>query len=129
VATNTVTPPAGFPQLTQIVRQGFVVVVLLLIGVGVGMAVDTGRAGVPVKAQADPAAAEHGAFTAMTFRDPSVIQERFGGGTSTPNLDPDVAAAEHGAFTAMTFRDPSVIQERFGGGTSTPNLDPDVIAP
>jgi hypothetical protein len=61
----------------------------------------------------------------MTFRDPSVIQERFVG--SDANLDPDVAAAEHGAFTAMTFRDPSVIQERFGG--SDANLDPDVIAP
>ena len=125
MATNTVTQPAGFPQLKQIVRQSFVVAVLLVIGVGLGMAVDTGRAGVTVNAQADPAAAEHGAFTAMVYRDPSVIQERFVG--LDANLDPDVAAAEHGAFTPMVYRDPSVIQERFVGLDA--NLDPDVVAP
>ena len=125
MATNAVTHSAGFPQLKQIVRQGLVVAVILVIGVGLGMAVDNGPAGVPVKAQVAPAAAEHGAFTAMAFRDPAVIQERFVG--SDANLDPDVAAAEHGAFTAMAFRDPAVIQERFVG--SDANLDPDVVAP
>ena len=90
MATNAVTQPAGFPQLNQIVRQGFVVAVLLVIGVGLGMAVDTGRLGVPAEALADPAAVEHGAFTAMTWRDPSVIQERFVG--SDANLDPNVVA-------------------------------------
>jgi len=127
MATNTLTQPAGFPQPKQLVRQGLVVAVLLVTGVGLGMVIDTGRAGAPVKAQAaatDVAAAEHGAFTSMTYRDPSAIQKRFVG--SDAELDPAVAAAEHGAFTSMTYRDPSVIQKRFGG--SDANLDPAVAA-
>ncbi len=124
MSTNTVTGPAGI-RPTHMVRQGLVFAVLLATGVGLGMAIDTGQGVVPINAQAEPTAAEHGAFTAMTFRDPSVIQKRFGG--SDADLDPDVATPEHGAFTAMTFRDPSVIQKRFGG--SDANLDPDVVAP
>lgn len=71
-----------------------------------------------------PRAVEHGAFTPMVYRDPSVVQQRFVGGDA--NLDPDVASilGEHGEFTPMTYRDPSVVQQRFGG--SDANLDPDV---
>jgi hypothetical protein len=67
------------------------------------------------------AAAEHGAFTPMTYRDPSAVQQRFVGGDA--NLDPDIAV-EHGAFTPMTYRDPSAVQQRFVGGDA--NLDPEV---
>jgi hypothetical protein len=123
MATHTLTRPAGFRQPKQLVRLGLVIAVLLVTGIGLGMAIDSGRAGVPVEAQAaatDVAAAEHGEFTSMAYRDPAVIQKRFGG--SDANLDPDVAAAEHGEFTSMAYRDPSVIQKRFGG--SDADLDP-----
>ncbi len=91
MSTNTVTGPAGI-RPTHMVRQGLVFAVLLATGVGLGMAIDTGQGVVPINAQAEPTAAEHGAFTAMTFRDPSVIQKRFGG--SDADLDPDVATPE-----------------------------------
>jgi hypothetical protein len=89
MATNTLNQPAGFPSPKQLVRQGLVVAILLVTGVGLGMAIDTGRAGVSVKAQAAAthvATAEHAAFTSMTYRDPSVIQKRFVG--SDADLDP-----------------------------------------
>jgi hypothetical protein len=96
MATNTVTQPVGFPQRKQIVRQGFVVAVLLVIGVGLGMAVDDVRGisaeTLPMEGSAEsPAAktvAEHGEFTPLAYRDPLVFQKRFVG--SDANLDPDV---------------------------------------
>jgi len=64
-----------------------VIALILAAGIGVGMAIDSGRA--TVQAQAAPTqvtAPEHGAFTSMAYRDPSVIQQRFVG--SDANLDP-----------------------------------------
>ncbi|NNF09497.1 MAG: hypothetical protein HKN74_04350, partial [Acidimicrobiia bacterium] len=43
MATTTVSQPVGFPQPKEIVRQGAIVALVLLIGVGVGMLIDTGR--------------------------------------------------------------------------------------
>ncbi|NND02262.1 MAG: hypothetical protein HKN91_05695 [Acidimicrobiia bacterium] len=123
MATNALTQPAGFRQPKQLVRLGISSAALLVIGIGLGMAIDTGRAGVLVQAQAAPtdvATAEHGAFTSMAYRDPAAIQKRFVG--SDANLDPAITTAEHGAFTSMAYRDPTAIQKRFVG--SDANLDP-----
>ena len=164
MSTTTLTRPAAFPQPRQILRQGFIVAALLVIGVGLGMALDTGRAGSVeaagltqaqqaaanrlqaqadvigaadlttaqqaaanrLQAQADATAAsaiiaEHGPFTSMAYRDPSVVQKRFGG--LDANLDPNIVL-EHGEFTAMTYRDPAVVRSLFAGTDA--NLDPDV---
>lgn len=165
MTTSTVTRPAALPPPSQILRQGFIVAALLVIGVGLGMALDTGRSGSVeatgltqaqqatasrlqaqagaigaagltnaqqaaasrLQAQADATAAaaiiaEHGPFTSMAYRDPSVVQQRFGG--LDANLDPDVVL-EHGEFTAMTYRDPAVVRKLFAGQDA--NLDPDVV--
>lgn len=42
------------------------------------------------------AEAEHGPFTSMTYRDPSVVMERFGG--EDANLDPDLPAVDYRTF-------------------------------
>lgn len=165
MATTTVTQPAALPQPSQILRQGFIVAALLVIGVGLGMVLDTGRTGSVeaagltqgqqaaanrlaaqagaigatgltnaqqaaanrLQAQADATVAsgliaEHGPFTSMAYRDPSVVQQRFGG--LDANLDPDIVL-EHGEFTAMTYRDPAVVRRLFAGQDA--NLDPDVV--
>lgn len=212
MATTTVTRPAVVPQPRQILRQGIIVVALLVIGVGLGMLTDSGRTGsgeaagltqgqqasadrlaaqaaaldntpglnaaaerlqgladsiittadipslapvdltgvfydpqtsraafggVPIEGHYSPelstwifgptvAAAEHGAFTPMAYRDPAVVQQRFVGGDA--NLDPDVRSiaglGEHGAFTPMAYRDPTAAQQRFVGIDA--DLDPDV---
>lgn len=46
MATTTVTQPADFPQPKQVLRQGVIVTIMLVLGVGLGMLLDTGRASV-----------------------------------------------------------------------------------
>ncbi len=99
MATNTVTQPVGSPQWKQLVRQGFVVAVLLVIGVGLGMAVGNVRG---TSAETLPMEESAGSLTAKTV-------------------------AEHGESTPLVDRDPSVIQKRFVG--SDANLDPNVVGP
>ncbi len=58
---------------------------------------------IPEEAMTPAASApEHGAFTAMQYRDPAVVQQRWIG--QDANLDPDVPAVQHGDWTPLETR-------------------------
>lgn len=101
--------------------------------------------GTPLPSYAAGAAvAEHGEFTSLAVRNPSLVIERFAGRDA--GLDPDIAVAsvpaasdlamqrfaaamaqavpEHGEFTSLAVRNPNLVIERFAGQDA--GLDPDV---